>query len=77
MSKNNQPIPVRFAASAPTLQVDTQIDMPVDMPVDTQFQTQQPIEVSPSSNDSSKIEIFLQHLISVLAPKIKNKCFKC
>jgi hypothetical protein len=65
LSKNNQPIPVRFAASAPTLQVDTQIDMPVDtqvdtqidMPVDTQFQTQQPIEVSPSSNDSSKIEI--------------------
>jgi uncharacterized protein (UPF0335 family) len=40
LSKNNQPIPVRFAASAPTLQVDTQIDMPVD----TQFQTQQPIE---------------------------------
>ena len=57
MSKNNQPIPVRFAASAPTLQVDTQIDMPVDTQVDTQFQTQQPIEVSPSSNDSSKIEI--------------------
>ena len=73
MSKNNQPIPVRFAASAPTLikptlQVDTQIDMQVDTQVDTQFdtqvdtqfQTQQPrelIDVSPSSNDPRKIEI--------------------